>query len=441
MRQNMDTSTTTPAAPDAAIPSPAGVRTFTGRSLDEILPQVRAELGPDAIVVRRREGLAGGVAGFFQRPFAEVEARRPLPDEQPVGGESALRNDRATAEGLASPAIQALVEQATPFADALARAVTSPKAGEERAGLAGESLSDRAEEILLAAAQGPVAAGLYGPQPNFAAADKDEPAETVVAPRKAAPPAPLGPARPAAADAAVQRLVAAGLSSALAEDVVAEAVAHGLPFAQPRALKKLIRTALARRLPVMADLGAGPRTLAFVGAGGAGKTAAVAHLAAAYAAADAEVVVLALRTPDGGVGLANRLEPLGVSVLAAADAGQAARRLARREAALTVIDTPAAGPGDRAAIAALAADLRELGVAEIHLTLPATLSAAAGDEQAAALAPLGITHVALTHTDQTARPGAPVELAVTGRRALSFATTREGIEPVDPADLARRLLP
>ena len=36
-----------------------------------------------------------------------------------------VRNDRATAEGLASPAIQALVEQAAPFADALSRAQTS----------------------------------------------------------------------------------------------------------------------------------------------------------------------------------------------------------------------------------------------------------------------------------------------------------------------------
>jgi hypothetical protein len=47
-------------------------------------------------------------------------------------------------------------------------------------------------------------------------------------------------------------------------------------------------------------------------------------------------VVVALRTPDGGVGLANALEPLGVSVLAAADAEQAARRLTRREAVNTV---------------------------------------------------------------------------------------------------------
>src|SRR5690348_2440720 len=165
----MDTTT---SAPD--------VQTFRGRSLEEVLPQVREALGPDAIVLRRREGLAGGVGGFFQRPFVEVEARRPLEDEL----EGIARNDRATAEGLASPAIQALVDQASPFADALSRAQ----------GDAGVS----AQEVLLAAARGslgadaqpepapepqrepepepqrepepePAPAGLYGPQPNIVA--------------------------------------------------------------------------------------------------------------------------------------------------------------------------------------------------------------------------------------------------------------------------------
>ena len=53
------------------------VKTFRGRSLEELLPQIRAELGPDAIVLRRREGRGGGVGGFFQRPYVEVDARAP----------------------------------------------------------------------------------------------------------------------------------------------------------------------------------------------------------------------------------------------------------------------------------------------------------------------------------------------------------------------------
>ena len=414
-------------------------KTFRGRTLEELLPKIRAELGADAIVLRRREGLAGGVGGFFQKSYVEVEARAALPDEQPLEA----RNDRATAEGLASPAIQALVDQAAPFADALARA--------------GTTTGERAHEVLVAAATASADAGLYGPQPNRAAIEEavpvaegyvsgfepDEDDDDLIAEAPAAPATRQGPGapRPATADNAEQRLVASGLSAALAADVVSEAVAHGLPFAQPRALKKLIRTTLARRLPVMSDLGGDARTLAFVGAGGAGKTSAAERLAAAYARADADVVVVSLRSMDGGSGLASRLEPLGVSVIAADTAEQAARRLAGREVGLTIVDTPAAGPSDRAAVARIADDLKTLGVDEVHLALPATLSAAAADELASALAPLGITHVALTHADQTARPGAPVEQAITGRHALSYVCTRDEVAPVDAHELAKQLLP
>ena len=428
-------------------------KTFRGRSIEELLPKIRAELGADAIVLRRREGLAGGVGGFFQKSYVEVEARPALPDEKPLEA----RNDRATAEGLSSPAIQALVDQAAPFADALA--------------IAHSSVGDRAHEVLIAAATAaaPADAGLYGPQPNRAAIEQAAPE---IAPATTVPgyvsayspdsfdedddllePTPsetlastvrkegLGAARPATADVAERRLVSAGLSATLAADVVREAVAHGLPFAQPRALKKLVRGALARRMPVMADLGGEARTIAFVGAGGSGKTSATERLAAAYAGVDAEVVVVALRSSDAGTGLSTRLKPLGVTVVVADDAKQAARQISRSESALTIVDAPATSLRDRDGIARVAEDLRALGVTETHLALPATLSAAAADELAAALAPIGLTHIALTHADQTARPGASVELAVTGRRALSYVCTREEIAPADPDELAKQLLP
>src|SRR3954469_507223 len=123
------------------------VKTFRGRSLEEILPQIRAELGPDAIVLRRREGLGGGVGGFFQRPYVEVDARPAHADERPLE----IRSDRATAEGLSSPAVQALFEQATPFAGALAAAARQGEARE------GDDFFTPSQEF---------SAGLYGPQPN-----------------------------------------------------------------------------------------------------------------------------------------------------------------------------------------------------------------------------------------------------------------------------------
>ena len=50
-------------------------RKYQGGTLDELLPKIREELGDDAIVVRQREGLTGGVGGFFQKRCVEVEAR------------------------------------------------------------------------------------------------------------------------------------------------------------------------------------------------------------------------------------------------------------------------------------------------------------------------------------------------------------------------------
>ena len=404
----------------------ADTKTYRGRSLDDVLPQVRAELGPDAIVIRRREGLAGGVAGFFQRPFVEVDARKPLPDElDPVP-----RNDRATEEGLSSPVVRALVEQASPFADALARA-------ERGAGT-------RAQEFLAAEAAD---AGLYGPQPNreAAAAPVFEPAPAPPAAEapepSVAPAAAVGVQVPPSAAGIEKSLVMHGLSGDLAADVVGEAVAHGLPFATPRALKKLVRQALARRIAPLSRPGNKPPRIAFVGAGGAGKTTAIAHLAKSYASAQADVVVIALRTSDGGADLAAALEPLGINVIAATDAAEAKRRLGRRSAAIVFIDTPPIGLGDRQTAVALSGELRALEADEVHLALPATLSAGAADEQYAALAPLAITDLALTHADGTTRPGAPIELAITAHRPVSYFCTRDGVDPADPADLAQRLLP
>jgi flagellar biosynthesis protein FlhF len=409
--------------------TPADVQTFRGKSLEEVLPQVREALGPDAVVLRRREGLVGGVAGFFQRPFVEVDARKPLPDEvDPVP-----RNDRATEEGLASPVVRALVEQASPFADALARA--------ER------GIGTRAEEFLKSEAAD---AGLYGPQPKVEPVAEQAPPvfEPAPEPPRAEEPAPAPapvvahtPPVPSSAAGIEKALVTHGLSSQLAADVVHEAVMHGLPFATPRALKKLVRTALARRISALSRPGDKAPQIAFVGAGGAGKTTAIAHIAQAYAAAHVDVIVIALRTSDGGATLASQLEPLGIPVIAAADATEAKRRLGRRDAGIVFIDTPPIGLGDRQTAVSLSAELRALEADEVHFALPATLSAGAADEQYAALAPLAVTDLALTHADGTTRPGAPIELAITAHRPISYFCTRDGVDPADPADLAQRLLP
>src|SRR4051812_49638815 len=164
---------------------PDDVKTFRGRSLEELLPQIRAELGPDAIVLRRREGLGGGVGGFFQRPYVEVDARAPNAGERPLE----IRTDRATAEGLSSPAVQALFEQATPFADALAAAARDSRMDDDTFsasfGAPPEAEAEAEPEprrMRDAQAESPPAAGLYGPQPNVSAIEGAAPPPAAGAP-------------------------------------------------------------------------------------------------------------------------------------------------------------------------------------------------------------------------------------------------------------------
>src|SRR4051794_28581116 len=56
---------------------PQGPETFTyrGRSLEELVPRIRAELGDDAVIVARRETTSGGVGGFFAKREIEVDVR------------------------------------------------------------------------------------------------------------------------------------------------------------------------------------------------------------------------------------------------------------------------------------------------------------------------------------------------------------------------------
>lgn len=205
-------STTAPA------PETTDVTTFRGRTLEELLPQIRAQLGPDAVVVRQRDGLMGGIGGFFQQRFVEIDARAGAPridvyDEEP-----------------AAPA--------APEPDAFAALLAD------------------------AAQQG-------GPRVTVAPTDSD--------PHSSAEPAPLD-AQTAPTPALTAELTERGMSASFAERLIADAEAHELPFADGD-LREATRRALARRIPTPIPHRAGGLAVAFAGPG---STACADALASAY---------------------------------------------------------------------------------------------------------------------------------------------------------------
>ena len=105
-------------------------RTYRGRSVDELVPQIQRELGADAIIVRRREGLTGGVFGFFQRAFVEIEAMPGAPgiDVYDEADSPAAPPAPAPARDAVAPPAVAPPSAATPVPESpLAGSPTAPR--------------------------------------------------------------------------------------------------------------------------------------------------------------------------------------------------------------------------------------------------------------------------------------------------------------------------
>jgi hypothetical protein len=90
---------------------------------------------------------------------------------------------------------------------------------------------------------------------------------------------------------------------------------------------------------------------------------------------------------------------------------------------------------------ALGADLRRLGVDEVHLAVPAILAGEVARDLLAAARPLGADRIAVTHSDATARLGMAVELAVESELPISYLADSDAVRPAAAEDLAFALLP
>ena len=355
------------------------------------------------MITRQREGLQGGFAGFFQKQFVEVEAH--------AGRQLDVYDD-----GLESPAIRALIQQASPFADQL----------------------EEAESELSNAESSAVRQGPFVDERDFGeprTANGEQPAV-----RR------FGRARPPQADAIEQTLVDSGLSARFASALVTETVAHLLPFDAPRELRKLVRAELGRRIPVQSTWAGAGRRIGFVGTGGSGKTLCTARLATTYVdTGDRPVVCVSFRPTDGGAELTQLLHAEDVAVDVVQSADEALDRVAGLgEDAVMVVDTPAVNPQRPDEIDALAAELGRF-LYEVHLALPAAISTAAAQELVAELGPLGVSRFVLTHLDTTSHIGGAVELAIRNSKPFSFTSRGtsmpEGLEPTDPHAIASLLLP
>ncbi|MGH2855405.1 MAG: hypothetical protein ACRDLF_14570 [Solirubrobacteraceae bacterium] len=404
-----------------------GPRIYRGRTVDELIPRIVSELGEDAIVVRHHRGLTGGFAGFFQRPFVEIEACR--------GGGGGQLLDRYD-EDDATPALPGSFEDeapvaadewaANPFAAALAEAEAAVCAAEP----AVPPDLDAALAAALADAEAEAEAAELLDEPTISPADDLGSTDTTsfVQVEPTDPPPPSAAAIASGRALLERELLDVGFDERFICEAIDLAAAHLLPLIEsssPSALAQAVRRALGQLIPVCPPLPPGPAVIAFVGPGGSGKSACCAALLDAYQQRSTLPATSAALTPTTD--------------------GAEQALLSAREEGLLLLDTPSLSPADQASIAALAAVLERLRPDRVVLALPATLGAKPAARLLEAYRPLGTSALAITHADETDQLGVAVQVACAFGLPPEYLLETGGsgweLTQVDPAHLVDRLLP
>jgi flagellar biosynthesis protein FlhF len=383
---------------------------YRGASIDEVLPKIRAELGADAVILSEREGIVGGIGGFFAKKCVEVEA---------VASQLAARREAVS----------------TPLASVPARVATG-------AYLTASVLAEPVAELTFAdllAQAGPPASDLppvpeefiplvVPPEPEAAVAFAiEEEAEPVIDDE-------------ADVRAALRR---AGVPEAEADELVRHALLHARPFAPLARLRDVVRDALAEAIQTPLGWKAKRRVLVLAGTEGAGASEVAAALCAGYARAGLSVAALGLDGVRAAVALATHTEDAAVAVGIAEDVEDVRRALPRLgRPDLLVAIAPTIVPGDEGRRARTAELLAELPAHDLHLVLPSGATAAdaqaAHDALAGAVRVKGVLPVAL---DEAATVGGVLSLALRERLELRWTASGAGrVAVAAPAELARRVL-
>jgi len=394
-------------------------KTYRGESLEELLPKIADDLGPDAVITRQRNGIVGGIGGFFGKKVLEVEAR---PGSRPPAMPPSVLID-AYDNGAA-------LEPAAPEAydDAAEGDVVEPP-------VSASSFAALVDELAASAATA------AAPQPERAAEPEPEPEpEPETAPAEAAPAVSANPIYEGIGVG--HSLVWAGLSSEPVASLIGSVLRHSSLFSADKPLVEQVKAALAQQIPVATGWTTDRHVLAVIGPSGSGRTHAAAAIAQAYSHARISSAVLSLESPRTALGLGALLETpeVGFDVAPSLDeVDYALQRLASY--GLIVVDTPGFANTDPNGIEKLSRLLEKVGVDSIHLVVPAGITADAAGAMSSALAGrIDYTHIMVSQLNKDARVGGAVGLAIGTQRPISYLMSDEDLRVPDAFELAERVL-
>ena len=383
------------------------LRRFKGKALPEVVARVRAELGPDAVILHTKEA-PRGFSRFINGRSVEVVA---AVDEHASGRIAAPP----------PPPVERVVERP---------AVPAPR----------PTWAPPVAPLVPAA---PVAAPVPAP-----AVLSLEPVQAEIAELRRLL-LRFGGARglPSAMAPVYSWLVNAGVDEPLAFrllDEIPTTDANG-----PLSVEALT-AAVERRVAGILRVSAAPPTIrrgtvAFVGPTGAGKSTTLAKLAVrAHLEGQTPCIVsLDAMSPAPATPLAAIARIAGITH-EVATTPQQVRAALDRPTELTLIDTPGLGRTDAAGIAALAPLLHAARPSEVHFVMPATMKADDALATLAAFGPLWVTRVTFTKLDEASTFGSILGVAAESALPVSYVAAGrdvpDDLHPATAAELARRVL-
>jgi flagellar biosynthesis protein FlhF len=416
------------------------IKKFQAPTLPEAIAKVKAELGPDAVILHTAQVRQGGLLGLFAARWIEVTA---AVDRHPEEG----RPSRPADGPRAAPTPAQPAEAPQRSAGASVPPVRVP--GEAPAGWPAAAAEAYRQSYATHGA-GP-AAGL---DPVIAAASYVAPPASEPAPLPVDESVPVRRFDPRLAQD-LERLGGELIERGVGEETAYHLVHRvGLRLASEPDVSALKVRRIAAHL-MAADLAlpeakvrTGRRVIALIGPTGVGKTTTLAKLAAHYVLQERRSVAL-VAADTYRVAAVDQLrtyaEILGVPievVYAAEEIPGALTRTAGAE--IVLVDTAGRSHRNAAHMDELRRYLGALQADEVHLVLSLTSSERDARAMVEGYWPYGFDSFLFTKWDESASPGLIYQLVQRYRRPFSFVTTGqsvpEDIVAANPARVAEAIL-
>jgi flagellar biosynthesis protein FlhF len=441
------------------------IKRYTATSMRAALAQVRAEQGPDAVILSSRRGEDGieviAAIDYDEALFVEMNRQRntaPAIDPPAVEPASVLAEatQRATTSGRAQT-----TASATPTAPARPAADERSTSPAPRAP-ASAPASTRARAIAAAPVRAPAAAAARAPAPTslpardgaaaHATASSSSSTAGASSLRKPLPPAVRSDLGYGAMHRELQdlrQMLETGLAGMTWNDKrlreplkarvleelsaldIAPDVAMALAARAPRRTSlenpsHIPLALLVKHLPVVDDLGGlTGGIIAVVGPTGAGKTTTIAKLAARWCMQHGSQDLALVSTDSYRIGARDQLMTYARILGAPMHAANSGRDLARvldrlKSKKLILIDTAGMGPRDVRLTEQLSALQLGAARARVLLALPAQGEGHALEEIVQAFAPLTPVACILTKVDEAASLGAVISTTLRHRLKIAY---------------------